>query len=65
MKYCAHCDTEKEETEFNQNPRTASGLSTYCAACTTAITREWKQANPERVAQQQARRRARLKEAAS
>lgn len=48
-KLCRQCGHMKPTTEFHANRSAASGLQAYCKACTAKTSREWRQANAERV----------------
>lgn len=40
MKYCATCETSKNETEFAKSKKSRDGYTNKCKDCTNAYTRE-------------------------
>ena len=60
---CTRCKVGKSPAEFRKNARKRNGLSSWCAACHTAATAAWREANPGQVeAWNEARRVAYRKE---
>ncbi len=49
MKSCGTCKAELEETLFHKNRRTNDGLSSRCKQCAIAISKQWRDQNPEKV----------------
>ena len=45
--YCTRCDETKSVSEFGKNPRSPSGLKSWCRPCTNEYVREWRARNPE------------------
>lgn len=63
MKVCKRCQVEQPHTEFGKNARYADRLWPYCKTCDKARTAAYRAANPEKVADTQARSLAKHREA--
>ena len=50
MKSCRGCLVAKDESEFYKNRANKDGLFSVCKNCHASRCKEWKRANPERVA---------------
>jgi len=55
---CTRCKVGKSPAEFRKNARKRNGLSSWCAACHTAATAAWREANPGQVEAYNVARRA-------
>lgn len=52
---CKRCGESKPASEFSPNRNMKSGLATYCKPCSAQMSREWRQANPEKQREQSRR----------
>jgi hypothetical protein len=50
-KRCTCCGLTKAHADFSKNAQNADGLAYYCRLCNAEKQREWKHANPEKVAE--------------
>ena len=57
MKHCPKCGETKPTAKFYKNRTTATGLTSWCKACTNEVNRRWEAKNRER--QREASRRYR------
>ncbi len=48
MKECGKCSEPKPYAEFQKNPNTKDGLSSYCRECHAKYNRSWRKNNPEK-----------------
>lgn len=49
MKLCSKCKLTQEDREFYPNPRTATGLASYCRSCVASTKKQWAANHPEAV----------------
>ena len=49
-KRCPHCSRCLPFLAFNRNRRLHNGVASWCRACTTEATRDWRKRNPELMA---------------
>ena len=49
MKKCRVCGVEKDLVQFSKHPTAAQGVRPECKPCRAAITRKWRENNPELV----------------
>jgi hypothetical protein len=59
VKECRPCRQEKLSEEFPRRTGSSDGLHSYCRACITDQSRQWRQANSERNRSNESARRAR------
>jgi NAD-dependent SIR2 family protein deacetylase len=50
MKQCSKCGENKPETEFYNHKQKKDGLYSHCKECHKSKAKEWRQANPDKVA---------------
>ena len=63
MRTCYVCKEEKELTEFSKDKHSKGGGYTYsCKECRRKKNKEWREANPEKVKQKNAKNAAKRKE---
>ena len=48
MKKCYRCKEIKEFSEFNKSKNGQYGLAFYCKTCSSKISKEWRDKNPEK-----------------
>ncbi len=63
MKQCRKCGELKPPTEFAKHCKYQDGFSNVCLVCNRRIAKEWRENNPQRVAQQIQTRTSRYKAA--
>ena len=52
MKVCSKCSTEKPLTEYQKDSRSKTGFRSSCKECANASVRAYREANPEKIAEQ-------------
>jgi hypothetical protein len=62
-KWCPRCDKYLPAAAFSPFPGSSTGLSSWCRECAVAATREWRAANPEKIAAYNEARRLAYREA--
>jgi hypothetical protein len=62
-KWCTACAQWLPLERFGPNPELRSGYSSWCRRCHAEKTRQWREANPEYLAEYNARRRIEYREA--
>lgn len=58
-RVCARCGLWKPATEFQRDNNSSSGLFGYCRSCSVEYSRQWRQANPDKMSEYVKRNRAR------
>ena len=52
MKICSRCKTEKSVSEFHKDKNKKDGLNNICKMCAIEKGKKYRQANPEKVREQ-------------
>jgi len=55
LKKCYRCKIDKPFDAFSKNVNRKSGATTYCKLCSTIISREYRQHNPEKMREYESR----------